>query len=140
MAGRSPTAPCPCGSGRTYKRCCLRLHQGHPAPTPEALMRSRYSAYAVGAVDYLIATTDPTGPHFRADRAAWAAELQHYCAHTRFEKLTVRSASADEHRGEVRFVAKLARAGEDLSFAERSRFNRVDGRWLYHSGEIDDLT
>jgi SEC-C motif domain protein len=137
MAGRSPTAPCPCGSGRTYKRCCLRFHQGQPAPTPEALMRSRYSAYAVGAVDYLIATTDPAGPQFRPDRAAWAEEIAQFCRHTRFEKLTVEHASSHDDQGEVHFVAKLSRAGEDVSFAERSRFSRVEGRWLYHSGDLD---
>jgi SEC-C motif-containing protein len=138
MAGRAPTAPCPCGSGRTFKRCCLRFHQGHPASSPEALMRSRYSAYAVGAVDYLIATTDPAGPQFHADQTTWARELAEYCRQTRFEKLTIRAATTHEHHGEVHFFAKLSRNGEDLSFGERSRFTRVDGRWLYHSGEIDE--
>lgn len=103
-------------------------------------MRSRYCAYAIGAVDYLIETTDPAGPQFRADRQAWAAEITQFCAQTRFEKLSVRSASVDPgpgDEGEVRFFAKLSRAGQDVSFAERSRFTRVDGRWLYHSGELD---
>ncbi|MGA4815597.1 YchJ family metal-binding protein [Pseudomonas aeruginosa] len=44
---------CPCGSGDPLDDCCGRYHQGHPAPTAEALMRSRYSAYALGLVDYL---------------------------------------------------------------------------------------
>jgi SEC-C motif-containing protein len=130
MAGRSPTAACPCGSGRTYKRCCLRAHQGHPAASPEALMRSRYSAYVVGAVDYLIVTTDPAGPQWRTDRATWADEIAWFCQHTRFEKLIVNSAIERDDHGEVHFFAKLSRGGEDCSFAERSRFTRVDGRWL----------
>lgn len=100
-------------------------------------MRSRYSAYAVGAVDYLIATTDPAGPQWRDDRSAWADEIEQFCRHTRFEKLIVRSATADEDHGEVVFFAKLSRAGEDVSFEERSAFTRVDGRWLYHSGIVD---
>ncbi|MFO7562024.1 MAG: YchJ family metal-binding protein [Enhygromyxa sp.] len=137
MAGRSPTAPCPCGSGRTYKRCCRRFHQGQPALTPEALMRSRYSAYAVGAVDYLIATTDPAGPQFRPDRAAWADEIALFCQRTRFEKLTIQQASGDNDHGEVRFFARLSRDGEDVSFTEHSRFTRVEDRWLYHSGALE---
>ena len=50
---------CPCGSGDPLDDCCGRYHQGHPAPTAEALMRSRYSAYALGLVDYLRDTTLP---------------------------------------------------------------------------------
>lgn len=100
-------------------------------------MRSRFSAYAVGAVDYLIATTDPAGPQFRADRDRWAQEIAEFCKRTRFEKLAVRSASADGDQGEVAFFAWLSRDGEDVSFGERSRFSRSDGRWLYHSGEVE---
>ena len=41
--------PCPCGSGSTYDACCGRLHRGPDlAETPEALMRSRYTAYSLG--------------------------------------------------------------------------------------------
>lgn len=100
-------------------------------------MRSRFSAYAVGDVDYLIATTDPAGPQFRADRDRWAEEIAEFCKRTRFEKLGVTHASEDGDRGEVVFFAKLSRDGEDVSFAERSRFTRVAGRWLYHSGELE---
>ena len=52
--------PCPCGSGQTYVECCglwhAGLNEGRHAPTPEALMRSRYSAYVLGCTDYLRAS------------------------------------------------------------------------------------
>lgn len=51
---------CPCGSGLTLDKCCSRYHQGELAPTPEALMRSRYSAFALGLSDYLLATWHST--------------------------------------------------------------------------------
>jgi SEC-C motif-containing protein len=132
MAARSPDAACPCGSGRKFKRCCLRLHRGATAATPEALMRSRYAAYAAGDVDYIIATTDPQGPQFEHDRAAWARSIAAFCEATRFEQLEIRASSpvVDEH-GEVEFFARLSRGGEDVSFVERSVFVRRDGRWLY---------
>ncbi|KIG19055.1 hypothetical protein DB30_05959 [Enhygromyxa salina] len=137
MAPRSPSAACPCGSGRTFKRCCLRLHQGQPATTAEALMRSRYAAYVVGAVDYIIATTDPEGPLARADREIWATEIRLFSAHTRFEKLEIREATTlDQDHAEVLFFAKLSRDGEDVSFSERSSFVRRAGRWLYESGQV----
>jgi uncharacterized protein YchJ len=51
---------CPCGSGLDLADCCGLWHKGLAggvcAPTPEALMRSRYSAYVLGLVDYLVAT------------------------------------------------------------------------------------
>jgi SEC-C motif-containing protein len=102
------------------------------AATPEALMRSRYSAYAVGDVDYIIATTDPEGPQFEGDRAAWVRSIAAFCEATRFEQLEIRAASpvTDEH-ARVEFFARLSRGGEDVSFVERSAFVRRDGRWLY---------
>ena len=45
---------CPCGLGDDYDACCGRLHAGAPALTAEALMRSRYSAFAVGDAAYLL--------------------------------------------------------------------------------------
>ena len=50
---------CPCGRG-AYAHCCGPLHAGAPAADAEALMRSRYSAYALGLADYLLATWHPS--------------------------------------------------------------------------------
>ena len=48
---------CHCGSGLNYRDCCKPYIKGKKnPPTPEALMRSRYSAYVVGAIDYLFET------------------------------------------------------------------------------------
>ena len=52
---------CPCGLGDDYASCCGRLHAGAHAPTAESLMRSRYSAYAVGDAGYLLRTWHPSG-------------------------------------------------------------------------------
>ena len=51
--------PCPCGSGRAYVACCGPLHDGEPAATAEALMRSRYSAYVLGHTDHVFRTWHP---------------------------------------------------------------------------------
>ena len=50
------TNACPCGSQQLYRDCCGRYHAGEPAPDAQALMRSRYSAYALGDRDYLLQT------------------------------------------------------------------------------------
>jgi SEC-C motif-containing protein len=52
---------CPCGLGDDYESCCGQLHAGAPAPTAESLMRSRYSAFAVGTAGYLLHTWHPSG-------------------------------------------------------------------------------
>ena len=47
---------CPCGSGIVLDACCGHYHAGTPAPDAQTLMRSRYSAYVLGLVDYLVRT------------------------------------------------------------------------------------
>jgi len=127
-------APCPCGSGRKAKGCCLPLLDGASAPTPEALMRSRYTAYACGAVAHLMRTTDPAGPHHPADTRRWAEELRQYCAQVRFLGLQVLEASAEGDHGQVAFRATFEHGGRSHELAERSRFRRLDGRWVYTDG------
>ena len=98
-------------------------------------MRSRYSAYAARDVEFILATTHPSGPHHRADAAAWARDVAAFCRDTRFLGLEVLAAVEDgADVGWVTFRARLTRGERDASFVERSRFERVDGRWLYHSG------
>lgn len=132
----SANQPCPCGSGRRAKACCGPILDGLAAPTPEALMRSRYTAYATGAAGHLMRTCAPDSPHHGADPIAWRAELQGWCAAVTFDGLTVFEASTDGDRGAVRFHARLHRGTTDLSFSEASRFVRRDGRWLYLDGEM----
>ena len=98
-------------------------------------MRSRYAAYALGDVDYVLATTHPEGPHFEEERGPWAEQVRAFCAATRFVGLEVHAAGGDEETGWVSFRATLSQEGRDVSFSERSTFKRSERRWLYHSGE-----
>ncbi|MBN2799248.1 MAG: SEC-C domain-containing protein [Deltaproteobacteria bacterium] len=134
MGRHGPNDPCPCGSGLKLKRCCRRLHQGAPAESPEALMRSRYAAYAVGDAAYILATTHPAGPQAQADRGRWLEEVRRFSEGTDFVGLTVLSAGSEGDEGFVSFHAALRQGGRDASFGERSRFLRVEGRWLYWDG------
>ena len=131
-----PNTPCPCGSGAKLKRCCRPLHQGAAAASPEALMRARFTAYAIGAIDFILSTTHPGGPHFEADEGAWRASVRSFCASTEFQRLEVLEASESGGLGEVAFRVTLAQGGEDASFGERSTFRKEGARWLYHSGEL----
>lgn len=117
---------CPCGSERSYSACCEPLHRGAPAANAEALMRSRYSAYARGDHDYLLrswhASTRPA--QLDADPA------------TRWLGLTVKRHVPDGARAEVEFVARYrVGGGSAVRLHERSRFVHEDGHWYYLDGE-----
>lgn len=113
--------------------CCARFHRGEASPTtPEQLMRSRYAAFRLGEIDYLLATSHPAlhGPDERAT-------LERSCRATEWLALRILDAPpAVGDSGEVEFVA-FHRAGASVQqLHERSRFVREGGRWLYRSGRI----
>jgi SEC-C motif-containing protein len=116
---------CPCLSGDTYDECCGRFHAGRAhAPTAEQLMRSRYSAFSVGDVEYLRRTWHPrTRP---AD-----LELDPSVRWTRLDVLDVRGGGPFDTEGTVEFRAYHRLDGVPGSQHEVSRFVREDGRWLY---------
>ncbi len=120
----SSTMPCPCCSGAQYAQCCQVFHQGKAAPTPEALMRSRYSAFALELADYLKHTWHPqTRPQ--------TLTLE---PDTQWLKLDVLTSSDNAEQGKVSFVATFQEQGEYLQLAEESNFVRENGLWYYLDG------
>jgi SEC-C motif domain protein len=115
---------CPCGLGDDYDACCGRLHAGAPAPTAEALMRARYSAFAVGDVGYLLRTWHPSG---RPETLALDPDLQW----TRLAVLETEGGGLFDSAGTVRFRAVYRQDGKRGVHAETSRFVREDGQWSY---------
>lgn len=126
-------AQCPCGLAREYAQCCGRYHAGAlhlQASTPEALMRSRYSAYAMGLRQYVLdswhASTRPE-------------HMARFESGVKWLGLTVKrcwTVSTDE--GFVEFIARSRAPGGGPAqrMHEVSRFTRVDGRWQY-LGAVD---
>ncbi len=125
-------AACPCDSGQTYGDCCHPWHAGLAtgvfAPTPEALMRSRYSAYVLGLLDYLLAT-------WHASTAPGDLEL----SPVKWLGLEVRHAQATGDAGVVEFVARYRDNGQGVRLHEISRFVREDGAWRYIDGQMQEL-
>ncbi|MFE9021575.1 YchJ family protein [Streptomyces sp. NPDC007808] len=127
---RSASAPtnggaCPCGLPGPYEGCCGRYHSGAAAPTAEALMRSRYSAFVKGDAAYLVRTWHPRTRPARLD-------LDPGMRWTGLEILGTTDGSAFHTTGTVTFRASF-RGG---SLHERSRFERVEGAWVYVDGEF----
>ncbi|HEX4087196.1 MAG TPA: YchJ family metal-binding protein [Trebonia sp.] len=121
--------PCPCGLGDEYDLCCGRLHAGAPAPTAEALMRARYSAFAVGDLGYLLAT-------YHSSSRPGAFSLDPSIEWTRLAVLETTGGGLFDADGTVQFRAVYGRDGKRGVLAETSRFVREDGRWTY-VGPVD---
>lgn len=134
MSLASPAdAPCPCGSGRTYADCCGRWHEGPrhlQAPTAEALMRSRYTAFVQDRLDYLRRTWHPdTRPATLVPNPPGLKWLG---------LRIVAHALQDADHATVEFVARYRLAGRATRLHEISRFVRQDGNWLYLDGEFPE--
>jgi len=129
----SGSAACPCGSGLTFSACCEpHLTGAKLPPTPEALMRSRYSAFATGNIDYLEETLLPgTREDFdRKGAADWAAASEW----TGLEIRHTQGGGPGEAEGVVEFVAHYTQAGDKRLHHETSSFRRDGGRWFYVDG------
>ena len=121
-------AHCPCLSGETYAQCCGRFHNGTAhAPTAQLLMRSRYSAYALGDVDYVALTWHPST---RPADLSLDADRRWY----RLDILAVTAGGPFDTSGTVLFEAFFRDPGHSGSQLEKSRFVRENGRWFYVDG------
>jgi SEC-C motif-containing protein len=122
------TTRCPCLSGLTYDACCGRLHAGTAtAQTAEQLMRSRFSAFAVGDPEYLLAT-------WHADTRPATLELDPDRRWYRLDVLATREGGPFDRTGVVEFEAFHRGPGGAGTQREVSRFVREDGRWFYLDG------
>ena len=130
---------CPCGVGESLEVCCGPRHDGsQPATTAAELMRSRYSAYVVGNIDYVVATHDPA-QRDQVDREAatmWSQQSQWLG----LEIVATEAGGPDDDAGVVEFIARFMLGGRPQQHHERSRFTRVDEgagpRWVYVDGEV----
>ena len=128
------SADCPCGRTAGAKSvrflvCCGRYlsdFAATPAPDAESLMRSRYSAFVLGRLDYLLATwhvsTRPADLTLDAAAKWLGLELRLHCV-------------IDADHAEVEFIARYREGGRAVRLHERSRFVRESGRWFYLNGD-----
>ena len=115
---------CPCGLGEPYDACCGRLHGGAAAATAEQLMRSRYSAFAVGDAAYLLRS-------WHSSARPRSLDLDPDQQWTRLAVLATSGGGLFDTGGTVRFLALYRVSGQRGVLEEDSRFVREDGRWVY---------
>jgi SEC-C motif domain protein len=127
--------PCPCRAKESepfpYAQCCAPiLEAGKPAPTAEALMRARYSAYALGKIDFLFESLAPEarGDFDRKSVQHWATQSQWLG----LEILSTEGGKAGDAEGYVEFVAHFALDGKEQAHRERSKFRADEaGGWYF---------
>ena len=126
-------SPCPCGrttpkgQALSLADCCGPLHVGLAAPDAERLMRSRYSAFVLGNVPYLLAT-------WHSSQRPAELTLETGCKWLGLEIKQHRVTGTNT--AEVEFVARFRLGGKAVRQHERSRFVREDGRWFYVDGDV----
>ena len=127
--------PCPCNSGRSYEDCCGPVIRGErPAATAEALMRSRYSAFARKEIDYLKDSLHPglRGDHDPEATRRWADKSDW----TGLEIVATTGGGVDDDAGTVEFIASYRQKGTPHSHHEVAEFSRHKGHWYYTDGRM----
>lgn len=127
---------CPCGSGKDYSNCCGPFIEGKKLPpTPETLMRSRYTAYATYHFSYLGETS--LGPAFhRFDENAARSRNEE----TKWLGLKIIEVSpVKNNRGFVTFIAYFETPTGKRALYEKSEFRKEQGKWYYFDGEYPKI-
>jgi SEC-C motif-containing protein len=125
---------CPCGSGRFEISCCGPYLAGKPAPTAESLMRSRYTAFTRGDLDYIERTcAGPARLAFNRPLLARSIGLTEWIGLTIEE---VRAGGEEDETGAVRFNVRYREGGRMFSQNETSEFQRFPDGWRYMRGDV----
>lgn len=125
---------CPCGSGKNYDACCGPIIAGAPAPTAEALMRSRYTAHVKHEIAHLGRTLSAEQRQTFDEAAArrWSNESE-------WLGLTINRTEGGGEKddaGTVEFTARFKMNGEEHEHFEAALFGREDGQWVY-TGQLN---
>lgn len=126
---------CPCGSHNSYSTCCEPIiSRSQIAQTAEQMMRARYSAHVVVAIDFIYETTHPDsreGYDIEGTRS-WAADSEWLG----LEIVDTCDGLKGDQTGEVEFIARFKTKEGTRAHHERSLFKSVDGQWLFAEGDM----
>ena len=134
-------ASCPCGSKISYIKCCKLFHDEIKLPSSALLlMKSRFCAFSIGNIEYIINTTHKENSDFTSTNITqWKESIKDFMDSTTFESLEILNSEIyDEYNASVTFKVNLSQTGLDVSFTEKSDFEKVNNKWLYKSGEFLD--
>jgi len=123
---------CPCGSGNPFAACCEPVIKGiRESETAAELMRARYSAYATGAMDFIVATT-----HSSTRPEVNVADITEWSQTSTWQGLQIiDTRDVNDNKTFVSFEARFTQRGKEQHHRELSEFEREDGRWRFVTGE-----
>lgn len=124
---------CPCGSALPYGECCEPIILGkREAVTCLELMRSRYVAFTMAHVDYLMRSHHPSSRPIKERKQIkkWAESVQWMG----LSILSTKNGEANDDTGYVEFRALFLEDGQMQQIHENSFFKRENNRWFYVSG------
>lgn len=127
---------CPCQSGKMFEECCQPLFLGEPAASPEALMRSRYSAFSTGNVEYLLRSWHAEKRPSQLD----LPENTHWFGLEITESSEPEELVASDNKGLVTFKARFKENNEWFDLIETSEFERQGDHWFYLDGNAEFIT
>jgi SEC-C motif domain protein len=125
---------CVCGAGESTESHCLPYIKGDRRPeTAEALMRSRYAAYALGEIDYVLSTHTPEAAKDvdRESTEAWSKNS----TWLGLEVVETEAGGESDDKGSVEFIARYKVKGMSVQHHELAQFEKRDGKWLYSEGK-----
>ncbi len=125
---------CPCGSGSSFAACCEPIIKAtRESETAEELMRARYSAFATGAIDFIVAST-----HSRTRKEIDLAFIREWSETSTWRGLEIlETKQVNDNKAFVSFEARFTQGEEDHRHREKSLFERENGEWRFVTG--DDL-
>ena len=128
---------CPCGSKQLFSACCQPYIKAEKnAQNAEQLMRSRYSAYATKAVDYLYQTQAPATRDSQLKQ-----DIQAFAEQAKFLHLQVHQHKIlDDTHQQVEFTAIYQVQNQFQQLTELSDFILEDNQWYYQQGKSDFIS
>lgn len=126
---------CPCGSGAAFDECCGPIMAGAQASSPEAVMRSRFTAFVKGDLDYIERThAKEVRANFNRSAAESTAKSVEWVS---LEIVKALEGGREDESGTVEFAARFKKGGELQVHHELANFKREEGRWVYIDGKMN---
>ena len=127
-------ALCYCGNQKYYNECCYPFISGSlKLETPEQLMRSRYSAFCIKDIEYLISTRYPSKQEIN-EREVLAQTINE-TQWLGLKILKTNQGQINQGFGYVEFVA-FYKNNKIEQLHENSKFIYENGQWYYFDGVI----
>jgi SEC-C motif domain protein len=121
---------CPCGSEKTFENCCSPLIQGKAfAKTAEDLLRARYTAFTVGAVDFILKTH-----HSKTVHEVKREEIEEWSKSSEWLGLKVIEKSEgteNDEKATIIFQAQYKVKEKLEDHFEKSFFEKENGQWKF---------